>query len=256
MSFFINSTKLKEAYFNGSEVSSIYYNNTLVWEASAWPGWANATWEDVYNLCISKQNGDIDAWPEDVVLGATKTVTLSTAVLGSTSAEMMIIGLDIDGSGVITFQSKGLLLNATSYGASTCIWNGSYVRNECQNFYNYCEAKPYIKTLSKAYYYGQYTIDTKGYMDDPVWVTSEAEMGLSANQKGAEYTNGVSTAYPYLTTAANRIKYDPNGNCYVYWTRTVYNWNKGAASIVLTDGSIGGGEYGGLCRFAPCFAIG
>ena len=125
MSFFVNNVELKEATFNQQEVKSIYFNTHLIWEAASWPGWANATWEDVYNLCKAKQEGEIIAWPNDVVLGATKETTLSTAVSGLTTYTMRIIGLDIDGSGIVTFDCNHILtynytLVNTKTGFSAC----------------------------------------------------------------------------------------------------------------------------------------
>lgn len=45
-----------------------------------WPGWDNATWADINMLCVAKQNGEYDAWPQDVVLGASKTIVIDNSV--------------------------------------------------------------------------------------------------------------------------------------------------------------------------------
>lgn len=144
--------KAKKAYIGVNGVARMFWDKSF-----PWVGWSNATWEDIYNLCKAKQSGEIDDWPSDVVLGATKTVNLSTSVLGKTSYVMRIIGLDIDGDGVITFHSdtlssttiRGYLVCPVSgmsgdYGI--CGWS-DYDGNSPDDFYNACEAKPYIKKI-------------------------------------------------------------------------------------------------------------
>lgn len=37
-----------------------------------WPGWSSATWKDINDLCVAKQQGLINEWPSDVVVGARK----------------------------------------------------------------------------------------------------------------------------------------------------------------------------------------
>ena len=37
-----------------------------------WVGWNSATWNQVYDLCRAKQNGEIDSFPADVVPGKSK----------------------------------------------------------------------------------------------------------------------------------------------------------------------------------------
>ena len=262
MSFFVNNVELKQATFNQQEVKSIYFNTHLIWEAASWPGWANATWEDVYNLCKQKQNGGITAWPNDVVLGATKETTLSTAVLGTSTFTMRIIGLDIDGSGVITFDSKYLPVEYTDNDPLSTYQN---------NFYNYCDAKPYIKALSKG------TAAAKAnrngdvtYADYYVWSLSEREANLdkysgisvaNSTLTKAECTYGVNQPYPYFTSDDKRKKITPDsvigGSAVRSWyTRSVgYIVPFGTMKILI--GEDGGSAFtGNFTRFSPCFAIG
>lgn len=258
MSFFVNNVELKEATFNQQEVKSIYFNTHLIWEAASWPGWANATWEDVYNLCKAKQNGDIDAWPDDVVLGATKETTLSTAILGTSTFTMRIIGLDIDGSGVITFDSKYLPVETADY---------NLLDTYLDNFYNYCDAKPYIKALSKGT--AAASSQRNGavtYADYYVWNLSEREVNLDKNSgisvanstlTKAECTYGVNQPYPYFTSDNIRKKT-------VAGSSTVYAWITRSMGKFIPFGTMGV-EVGkdGQSSFAeksiklsPCFAIG
>ena len=260
MSFFVIFVELKEATFNQQEVKSIYFNTHLIWEAASfgWVGWANATWEDIYNLCKAKQEGKITAWPDDVVLGATKETTLSTAILGTSTFTMRIIGLDIDGSGVITFDSKYLPVETM---------DTSSLSTYQDNFYNYCDAKPYIKVLSKGTAaasgnrYGAVT-----YADYYVWSLSEREVNLdkysgisvaNSTLTKAECTYGVNQPYPYFTSNDKRKKT-------VAGDSTGYTWLTRSTGLIIPFGTmkILIGEDGSnkisssSIKFSPCFAIG
>ena len=262
MSFFVNNVELKEATFNQQEVKSIYFNTHLIWEAASWPGWANATWEDVYNLCKAKQEGRITAWPSDVVLGATKNTTLSTAVSGLTNYTMRIIGTDIDGAGVITFDCNHL-------GNNSLAGTKSDITNTCQNFYNYCDAKPYIKVLSKGTADGTTDPDNVRngvvtYANNYVWLLSEREVNLDKHSSisvanstltKAECTYGVNQPYPYFTSNETRIKKKKDGSSIRWSLRSedfiveavyfLHITETGTSSISLDNSG-----------FSPCFAIG
>lgn len=41
-----------------------------------WPGWDNATWYDVNKMCVEVENGNLPTWPDDVVTGATKMISM------------------------------------------------------------------------------------------------------------------------------------------------------------------------------------
>lgn len=260
MSFFVNNVELKEATFNQQEVKSIYFNTHLIWEAASfeWPGWANATWEDVYNLCKQKQNGGITAWPDDVVLGATKETTLSTAILDTSTFTMRIIGLDIDGSGVITFDSK-YLTSGTADASSLNTYQN--------NFYNYCDAKPYIKALSK----GTAAADANRngavtYADYYVWSLSEREVDLdkyssisvaNSTLTKAECTYGVNQPYPYFTSATSRMKTTAvSSNLYAWFTRSIGVYPIIGAIEIRISATGGASVSGNSVYFSPCFAIG
>ena len=260
MSFFVNNVELKQATFNQQEVKSIYFNTHLIWEAASfdWVGWANATWEDVYNLCKAKQEGKITAWPDDVVLGVTKETTLSTAVLNTSTFTMRIIGLDIDGSGVITFDSKYLTSGTANENSLSTYQN---------DFYNYCNAKPYIKVLSK----GTAAAKTNRngavtYADYYVWSLSEREVGLdkysgisvaNSTLTKAECTYGVNQSYPYFTSNASRKKTAAGSS-------SVYAWCLRSVGVFVPFGTMGvqvgdDGESAfasNFRKFSPCFAIG
>lgn len=259
MSFFVNNVELKQATFNQQEVKSIYFNTHLIWEAPSfeWPGWANATWEDVYNLCKQKQNGGITVWPDDVVLGATKETTLSTAILGTSTFTMRIIGLDIDGSGVITFDSK-YLTTETADASSLSIYQ--------DNFYNYCDAKPYIKALSKGTAAANNNRNgAVTYTDYYVWSLSERELNLdkyssisvaNSTLTKAECTYGVNQPYPFYTSIQTRMKTTAvSSSIYAWLTRSIFEHPALGIKKVLV-GSSGGASLSGTPKFSPCFAIG
>ena len=262
MSFFVNNVELKEATFNQQEVETIYFNNTLIWEAFSWPGWANATWEDIYNLCKAKQKGAIKEWPEDVVLGATKITTLSTAILGTSTFTMRIIGLDIDGEGVITFDSQ--------YHTAQVMTISSLSTYQ-DNFYNYCNAKPYIKSLRKGTAAANASRNgAVTYTDYYVWSLSERELNLdsysgisvaNSSTTKAECTYGVNAPYPYFTSDDKRRKSAAGSSTggyiffYAWLTRSTYTTTQSV--IVTVQGSSGSISNNATnIRFSPCFAIG
>ena len=260
MSFFVNNVELKEATFNQQEVKSIYFNTHLIWEAAnfEWPGWANATWEDVYNLCKQKQNGDITAWPDDVVLGATKETTLSTAILGTSTFTMRIIGLDIDGSGVITFDSKYLATESMDTGL---------LNTYQDNFYNYCDAKPYIKALSKGTAAGDANRNgAVTYADYYVWSLSVREVNLdkysgisvaNSTLTKAECTYGVNQPYPYFTSTQSRMKSTAvSSSVYAWLTRSINAHPTIGIKKIYIGASGGAVLSGNNIKFSPCFAIG
>lgn len=301
MSFYINKINVSSCGFNNNEVSSIYYNNNLVWSKKTfdWIGWDNATWEDIYNMCQAKQEGYLTEYPSDVVLGATKTTTLTSGILGSsvTDIEMTLIGIDVDGNGILTFHSTECVGNdlyylyaAETYEEYQNItfpnWRNSQVRDVCSDFYNKCDAKPYIKSLSKGTCLTAGTKnDTPTYTSEKVWLLSAAEMGGYSLAFTNEFTQGVSTPYPYYSENLNNALkgYVSSTNYYIdrpYWLRSIpyssyltkqacilkgkrssednskgvaeINYNTAISSYV---GDVGDSDNSNIF-FAPAFAIG
>ena len=258
MSFFVNNVELNEVTFNQQEVKSIYFNTRLIWEAASWPGWANATWEDVYKLCKQKKNGDISVWPSDIVLGATKETTLSTAILGTSTFTMRIIGLDIDGEGAITFDSKYVTAETV---------NPDLIDTYQYDFYKYCNANPYIKPLDKGNSSGD--INRNGnvtYTYYEVWSLSEREVNLdkysgisvaNSTPTNAECTYGVNKPYPYFTSDGRRIKTIAGSSAKQSWlTRSVNIIPLTGTRAIAIDNN-GHSAYNATnIRFSPCFAIG
>jgi hypothetical protein len=186
MSFYVNDTSLEEITFNNENVKAVYYNNILVWGEPVFPSVDAMTWEDIYKMCKAKQNGEIDEWPEGIGLGTTFPITYSEEFLGETETEAMIIGLDIDGPGTITFQTKNCLVATLPDGKKDRVFHnvgdysspGTYpsVRYEyslddvCEKFYQITGLNEYIKPVLKG------TCETYGTPDKAVTMTERKEI--------------------------------------------------------------------------------
>lgn len=247
MSLYVNGWEFNGGTFNSNEIMSVYYNNVLVWER-VWIGWERATWEDIYNLCKDKQSGKLKEWPDDIVLGARKIVHFSEAInleevdqytKAITQCEVEIIGIDIDGDGVLTFDTVNCLGDGH---ASWPQYKGSYLEENCQRFYDLCDIQNYIKPLNKGttawakgvlpYEQGINTGVIDGSVEaghvEPtfeemyVWPLSEFEIGLTNEVYGIasnnynysasslatmkESTYDVIVPYPYFDSAEKRRK--------------------------------------------------
>ena len=193
-------------------------------------------------------------------LGATKLVNLSTAVLGANTATMRIIGFNQDGENTTTFQTKNTLPTRTVFGSSA-VWIGSTARTQCQNFYNACDAKSFIKTVSKgtcpstnSSRNGDVT-----YNDETVFLLSEREFGLdtysplstaNSTTSRAECTQGKNFAYSYYTSNATRaIPSYP-------WERSRRYDRSDSVCGVDGDGTARTDRYTGSFGLAPAFVIG
>lgn len=224
------------------------------------------TWEEINAITLAGKA------QEYFSLGATKLVNLSTAVLGANAATMMVIGFNQDGENTTTFQTKGTLPTTTAFG-SNAVWIGSTVRTQCQNFYNACDAKSFIKTVSKGTCPNQVSgkNGTATYNDETVWIPSETEMGLdnyssliksNSTTSNSECTKGYNAGYSYYTSNATRIKYRMNANSTLttstvwYWERSRYYNFSSSVCFVNNDGSAYGTNYGTSSSLAPAFVIG
>lgn len=240
----------------GTGYSLPFGASTVPYSLDDWPGWSNATWEDINNLCYAKQQGYINSWPADVVLGATKSETLSSAVLGTTTHDVMIIGIDIDGDGTLTFQTKNCLADTVAFGGSG-LWSSSTARIQCQNYYNAFPGKDYILTVSKLTSTSDTTADLSE-TSDAVWIPSRPEVGgsSSANTEG-EFTVGSSTPYNYSSNA-DRIKklVDTDESGVRYWLRSRHQNSSNSVDIVYDGGSISYVVYSDAVYLAPAFVIG
>lgn len=224
------------------------------------------TWEEINAITLAGKA------QEYFSLGATKLVNLSTAVLGANAATMMVIGFNQDGENTTTFQTKGTLPTDTSFG-SNAVWIGSTVRTQCQNFYNACEAKNFIKTVSKGTCLDQVSgkNGTATYNDETVWIPSETEIGLdkyssltksNSTTSNSECTKGYNATYSYYTSDTTRIKYQMNANGSLtttaiwHWERSRYYGYSNWPCIVRSDGQPDRRDATGRNGLAPAFVIG
>lgn len=207
--FYVNSAVPSSIAYNNKDVKSVYYNGTKVWESFVWSGWDNASWEDIYNLCKAKQEGAITEWPSDIVWGMTKTVNLSTAVLGAASFDVMLVGIDYFGDGILTFHSKNCLPEAT-------YWNIDDAHYESLGFGRDAGG-------------GDYNLFTNGDYDD--WHSADA---LTLLNQISSYGNLINYApltqrkYSFVEQVSvdtglgyNRIEYEVN-----YYDYTQYKFNR------------------------------
>jgi hypothetical protein len=264
MSFCVNNNELDTIYYNNQEVKSVYYNNNLVWQPPyPWVGWENATWEDIYNLCKAVQSGAYrGGWPSDVVLGATKKVK-STYIMGLGSdgtAGMRLVGIDVDGPGVLTFCPAYILADAIGTDADYP-WNdittsGSIGYRLNQYYLGLQDGvKDYIKPLTKM------TLDMSDKtklipIEFNVWLMSPEEVGLSAVENlPGQFTQGVSTPYPYFTDNTSRkMRLDPIKGGFYPWRTRSYCAPQSQFYVIKYDGS--GATPSKTNMMAPAFAIG
>lgn len=222
-------------------------SETATGNASWWSGlksWAAGTTASNRSACVGK----------------TKSVTLSSAVSGTTTHLVRCIGADIDGTGTLTFQTSNCMATTTAFGSSA-VYSGSTVESLCTSYYNAFPGKSYIKSLSKGTN-TSYNTSSVSYSTYYVWLPSIYEVGLSSytyKPAGAEYTSGVSTAYPYYSSNSTRIKtLGDSGSADFWWTRSRSSYASVCVCSVSSSGAAYGdySGYGGGYGLAPAFCIG
>ena len=250
-------------------------NKTITVSAEYWSwgadgGTVDAAWfAGLKNYLASHSGASIKTSNGGAILGTTKSVTLSSAVLGTTTHLIRVIGVDQDANNTVTFQTKNCLSQYTAFG-SNAVWIGSTARSLCQNYYNAFPGKAAIKTIKKgtcpstnSSRNGDVT-----YNDETVFLLSEREFGLdsysplsvaNSSTSKAECTQGKNFAYSYYTSNATRIMYlgDTSMSSYGYpWERSRYCNYSSNVCYVNTDGGAAYGDYGNSAGLAPAFVIG
>ena len=249
-------------------------NKTITVSAEYWSwgadgGTVDAAWfTGLKNYLASHTGASIKTSSGGAILGTTKSVTLSSAVLGTTTHLIRVIGVDQDANNTVTFQTKNCLNQYTSFGSSA-VWIGSTARSLCQNYYNAFPGKGAIKTIKKGTCpnYGDRNQNVT-YNDETVFLLSEREFGLdtysplstaNSTTSKAECTQGKNFAYSYYTSNATRVMYlgDTSTSSYGYpWERS-RNYN-GSGSVCRVDnyGDATDYNYGYSGGLAPAFVIG
>lgn len=249
-------------------------NKTITVSAEYWSwgadgGTVDAAWfAGLKNYLASHTGASIKTSNGGAILGTTKSVTLSSPVLGTTTHLIRVIGVDQDANNTVTFQTKNCLSQYTSFG-SNAVWIGSTARSLCQNYYNAFPGKAAIKTVSKGTCpnYGSRNQDVT-YNNETVFLLSEREFGLdsysplataNSTTSRAECTNGKNFAYSYYTSNATRVMYlgDTSTSSYGYpWERSRgYNISSRVCRVDY-DGAATYGTYGNSYGLAPAFVIG
>lgn len=239
------------------------------WSWGADGGTVDAAWfAGLKNYLASHSGASIKTSSGGAILGTTKSVTLSSAVLGTTTHLIRVIGVDQDANNTVTFQTKNCLSQYTTFG-NNAVWIGSTARSLCQNYYNAFPGKAAIKTIKKGTCpnYGDRNQNVT-YNDETVFLLSEREFGLdtysplstaNSTTSRAECTQGKNFAYSYYTSNATRIMYlgDTSTSNYGYpWERSrIYSYSS-FVCFVNSNGTANNGIYNISNGLAPAFVIG
>lgn len=249
-------------------------NKTITVSAEYWSwgadgGTVDAAWfTGLKNYLASHTGASIKTSSGGAILGTTKSVTLSSAVLGTTTHLIRVIGVDQDANNTVTFQTKNCLNQYTSFGSSA-VWIGSTARSLCQNYYNAFPGKGAIKTIKKG------TCPNHGdrnqnvtYNDETVFLLSEREFGLDAysplstansTTSKAECTQGKNFAYSYYTSNATRVMYlgDTSTSSYGYPLERSRDYSS-SNYVCFVNGGGNANSYDCYDRngLAPAFVIG
>lgn len=249
-------------------------NKTITVSAEYWSwgadgGTVDAAWfTGLKNYLASHTGASIKTSSGGAILGTTKSVTLSSAVLGTTTHLIRVIGVDQDANNTVTFQTKNCLSQYTAFG-SNAVWIGSTARSLCQNYYNAFPGKAAIKIVSKGTCpnYGDRNQDVT-YNNETVFLLSEREFGLdsysplstaNSTTSRAECTNGKNFAYSYYTSNSTRIMYlgDTSTSSYGYpWERSRYYNTSNYVCYVNNGGTASIYDYNSSNGLAPAFVIG
>ena len=239
------------------------------WSWGADGGTVDAAWfAGLKNYLASHSGASIKTTSGGAILGTTKSVTLSSAVLRTTTHLIRVIGVDQDANNTVTFQTKNCLSQYTTFG-SNAAWIGSTARSLCQNYYNAFPGKAAIKTVSKGTCpnYGSRNQDVT-YNNETVFLLSEREFGLdsysplataNSTTSRAECTNGKNFAYSYYTSNATRVMYlgDTSTSSYGYpWERSRHYNGSGSVCDVNGGGGASYDSYNNGYGLAPAFVIG
>lgn len=249
-------------------------NKTITVSAQYWSwgadgGTVDAAWfNGLKNYLASNSGSSIRTSNGGSILGTTKSVTLSSAILGTTTHLIRVIGVDQDANNTVTFQTKNCLSQYTTFG-DNAMWIGSTARSLCQNYYNAFPGKAAIKTVSKGTCpdYGNRNQDVT-YNNETVFLLSEREFGLdsysplstsNSTTSRAECTQGKNFAYSYYTSNATRVMYlgDTSTNSYGYpWERSRFYSYSDYVCDVGNGGAATGTGYNYSGGLAPAFVIG
>lgn len=270
MSFLVNGIEVQDVNFNGNEVKTVYVNNVLVWDkiALSWPGWTDANWGDIYDLCLRRKTTGCD-WPSDIQLGISKKITFTESILGSTNVNVYLVGIETEGPGTLTFQTY-TLRNTITYcdNSDTGYW--SYSLSNLKGIMDSLDGKtsvddyviPQDKQYTEAYKYYisgsgvSYKLNSYTLADQKYWIPSANELGFNGTNTSyylkPEYTVGIDTPYGFKPAISA---------VYPYWTRTPgldssYSQGTGKYALYAANQGIGITTVNDNNYVSFCFTIG
>lgn len=255
-------------------------NKTITVSAQYW-SWGSETatgdaawWAGLKNWIAGASTSELSA-----CVGKTKSVTLTSAVQGTTTHLVRCVGYNCDHdknnttANTLTFHTANTLANNLMFNnsSSDMRWATAYIRTTtCAAYYNAFPGKASIVTTSQG------TCNTTNgsqagtptYNDEQVFLPSDCQMGFL---KGADYSNGKGysasydefdqyntskTPYQYYTSNSSRIKNQgDSGSAYYYWERSLDYVNTNNACFVYDDGKPTNNGYNYSYGFAPAFVI-
>lgn len=137
-------------------------------------------------------------YPNPSWVGMQKSVTLDDAVLGTTTHQIVCIGVDQDGDNTVTFQTLNCLATTSAFSSlpsdsshyargsnyhdsANLIYDGNTL-GACKLYYNAFPGKSYIKAVNKGTVTVQHSSrnGTATYTSQYVWIPSEYEVGLDS----------------------------------------------------------------------------
>lgn len=218
-------------------------------------------------------------------VGKTKSVTLSSPVLGTTTHKIVCIGVNQDADNTATFQTLNSLIGTIQfsrlpssssnynrgtnyYDSDNLIYDGN-ASGICKAYYDAFPGKSYIKQLNKGTCVTQVS-ERNGiatYQNQYVWIPSEGEVGLdkyaSLSYSNWTTTNGECTygkkfQYSYYTDDSKRKKnHGDSGGLDSWWLRGRTYKNAEYVCMVYSYGNAESSDfYHGFQGVAPAFCIG
>lgn len=262
-------------------------STTTSWEWGEDGGVADETWFNGLNQYLANHTGaSLTTNTGSPILGTTKSVTLTTPVLNTTTHLIRVIGVDQDADNTVTFQTANYLSQETTWStlshdttnttAARWIDSNCKARTECKNYkkalpgYNATtDTVPYVRIVSKGTCPD--TNDSRNgtpvYNDEDVWLPSEREMGLdeysplsiaNSTATNAECTYGKNFSYAYYINDSSRVKKrgDIEEIGKRYWERSRRYGQNTLVCSIDTDGTSSAAYYDYDEGLAPAFVVG
>ena len=207
-----------------------------------------ATWEQINAISLAGKAQDY--WS----VGDTKTITFGSAVLGSTSIVVQIMGFEYDdladgsGKAKISFGMANCFVTGQSLNSSdtnaggwtSCALRTTIINTILPAFVAAIGAN-IIKPVTKRTSAGSQSTAINASTDS-LWLLSEYEVfGATTYSVAGEKPADKSICYPIFTNAASRIKNVGSSAAY-WWERSPFAGTSTAFCAVNSSGSAGNGS--------------